>query len=102
MNSFKKYFEYNKSSKGYGNEFDISDLDIKLRKYFRTDTLVKIEVEGKQICGKIDVSTGWKPSFVLVKSKPTKDSRIVWLNSSHTKYKIIGIKSPGQSRYKNI
>jgi hypothetical protein len=100
LNPFKEYFARAKSKEHYGSEFSSADLAPKFRKFFRTDTLVKIEVDGQVVSGKIDVSTGWKPSFVLVKSKPIRNtSRIVWLNNKH---KIIAVKSPGQSRYKKV
>ena len=99
MNPFKEYVANIKSNLEYGDEFDAINLAPKFRKYFRTNILVKVEVNGKPVCGKVDVSTGWKPYFVLVKSKPDKDSRIVWLDSKH---KIIVIKAPGQSRYQKV
>ena len=90
MKNFKQYLQRVQSSTEYGNEFDSSALNPKFRKYYGTNTRVKVKANGKVVSGTIDVSVGWKPSFIL-KSK----SGEIKLDSQH---KIIGLSMKENSK----
>ena len=98
MNPFKEYFERKKSSKEYGSSFDPTNLSAKFRKYYGTETRIKVLIDGQVVCGMVGVTTGWKPSFILLPTKRSQGSTVIL----STKNTVIGIKLPGQSKYKKV
>ena len=68
MDRFDEYKR--RKTKEYGDKFDTSDLNPSFIPYFRTGQRVEVEFDyGKVVRGFIGVTTGWKPVFLLLRTR---------------------------------
>lgn len=76
MRDFKDYLARKRNS--YGSKFDPSDLAPDFVKYFESGDRVKVEwtwsngqhpVHVEVLSGTIGITTGWKPVFLLMRTK---------------------------------
>lgn len=51
----------------FGANFDQSDLDPRFIAYFNSGQRIRIRTCGEVMTGTVGVTTGWKPSFLLVR-----------------------------------
>lgn len=79
----------------FEDQFDSSDLDSRFIEFFKTNTRLKIQTCGMIITGTVGVTTGWKPCFLLMRTKRSIGS--VWTLGKNDR--IIGIKPEGQRFY---
>ena len=51
----------------YGDKFDTSDLAPQFAKYWGTDTRITVQfAHGTKMRGRVGITTGWKPVFLLM------------------------------------
>lgn len=88
MNNFEAYI--NKKTKEYGNNFDSSGLAEQFIKYFNNGQRIKVQFEyrGNPLTGTVGVTTGWKPSFILMRQSNSIGSP--WLLGKNDK--VIAVK----------
>ena len=78
----------------YGAQFDASDLDPRFARYYHTETRIKVETCGMVFTGTVGATTGWKPCFLLMRTKRSMGSpwtlgprdRILAVQNSRGKY----------------
>ena len=65
MRSFKQYI--NRKQRKYGEEFDDSDLSKQFVEYYENERRIEVDFGNGEIKrGRIGISTGWKPIFLLM------------------------------------
>ena len=64
MSRFTDYIERKKQK--YSDEFDASNLVEKFIPYFNSQERIKIRRHGEVTSGRVGVTTGWKPAFLLM------------------------------------
>lgn len=65
MRSFNEYLSTKRHQ--HGDKFDPSDLHEQFIEHWRTGDRVEIEMKGEgKMRGRIGVTTGWKPCFILL------------------------------------
>lgn len=63
-----KYQEYvDKKVREYGEKFDTSSLAEQFVQFFESGERVEIETGGEIVRGRVGVSSGWKPCFLLMR-----------------------------------
>lgn len=74
----------------YGDRFDPSGLDPRYIPYFHSDVRIKVETGdgGMVLTGTVGVTTGWKPSFLLMRTARSHGSS--WLLGKDER--IVGVK----------
>ena len=72
MTKFEQFL--NKKRREYGEKFDSSDLDKRFVSAFNSGERIEIEDFGEKMKGYVGVTTGWKPVFLLMKTKRSTDS----------------------------
>lgn len=60
--------------KEYGNRFDASDLAPQFVKYFENQARIEVELSYGSERGRVGVSTGWKPVFLLIHRRTDRGS----------------------------
>jgi len=64
-----RYEEYvNRKRKQYAN-FTECDLDARFVPYFNNGRRIKVDMCGMVLTGTVGVTTGWKPAFLLMRTK---------------------------------
>jgi hypothetical protein len=58
----------------YGEKFDTSDLDKRFIQYYQNGQRIKVETCGMVMTGTVGVTTGWKPSFLLIRTSRSMGS----------------------------
>lgn len=53
----------------YGARFDASALDQRFVAYYRTGQRIKVETNGMVVTGTVGATTGWRPCFLLMRTK---------------------------------
>lgn len=83
----------------YGDRFDVSELDHRFAPLLGTSTRVRVKSRYGEIeAGRIGVTTGWKPAFLLMPTvRSTGSSRILGPDDQ-----IIGVKYPGTKNYRAL
>lgn len=66
MNDYQEFIV--RKRKEYGDKFDISNLDPRFIRYFESGQRIKVTTCDMTITGTIGVTTGWKPSFLLMRT----------------------------------
>lgn len=51
----------------HGDKFDDSDLDPRFIPFYQTGQRIKVETLGKEVTGTVSMTTGWRPSFLLMR-----------------------------------
>ena len=100
MRNFKEYVACKLNT--YGRKFDTSDLAPDFIKYFESGERVKVEWTYNNykevLTGTIGVTTGWKPVFLLMRTKRsigspyiiyTKDCRVIAVKKSNKYVEVI-------------
>jgi hypothetical protein len=72
MENYQEYLKRGKSQ--HGSRFDTSDLDPRFVPFFRTGQRIKVETCGTFLTGTVGVTTGWKPCFLLMRTKRSMGS----------------------------
>ena len=78
----------------YGTQFDASDLDTRFARYYHTGTRIKVETCGMVLTGTVGATTGWRPCFLLMRTKRSMGSpwtlgsrdRIIAVQNSRGQY----------------
>lgn len=58
----------------YGDDFDSSDLAPQFIKYFNSGERIKVDYGGKIVTGTVGITTGWRPTFLLMRKETDIDS----------------------------
>ena len=66
MSKYEQYVERKRLE--YGEKFNLSDLAEQFIPYFNDGTRIKVETGGMTITGRVGVTTGWKPAFILMRT----------------------------------
>lgn len=83
--------------KKFGNKADISDLAEKFAEYWITGERIKVKfVYGEVKSGKVGITTGWKPVFILMLTSRSRGSSYTLAKED----KIIAIGKPGKTLWK--
>ncbi len=53
----------------YGDQFSSAALDPRFTPYYRTGTRIKVETCGIVMTGTVSATTGWVPSFLLMRTR---------------------------------
>ncbi len=53
----------------YGSKFDSSNLNLDFMKYYENNKRIKVKIDGKIVNGFVGVTTGWRPVFILMRTK---------------------------------
>lgn len=77
----------------FGNDFDTSDLSTKFIPYFNSGERIRVSIDNETHDGYVGVTTGRKPSFLLVFNSRSRGSSIL-LNDD---YRIVKIFSTRRS-----
>jgi hypothetical protein len=78
MNNLSEYL--NRKKIEFGDKFDDSDLSKQFGSYLHTDKRIKVKFSyGEVKTGRVGVTTGWKPSFILLLRSNSRGSS--WLLS---------------------
>lgn len=81
----------------HGEQFDSSDLDPRFARYYFSKERIKIKDGSEVLTGTVAKTTGWKPSFILLRTSRSISSHIL-LN----KYcELIGVQQKGYKKYSN-
>jgi len=67
MTYYEKFLQRKRAE--HGEKFDESTLSEKFKPFFGTDTRIKVETCGQVVFGRVSVTTGWKPVFILMRRK---------------------------------
>lgn len=67
MRSYSEFLE--RKRREYGDKFDASDLDPRFIPFYESGERIKVETIGKPMTGTVGVTTGWKPCFLLMRTK---------------------------------
>ena len=72
------YLDYvNRKQKEYPETFDPSNLAKKFRGYFESGARIKVKTSyGEEMTGTVGVTTGWRPVFLLMRTKRSMGSSI--------------------------
>ena len=70
MRAQRNYREYiAKKQHEYGDKFDPSGLAVKFQHHFESGMRIRIRFShGEEMTGTVGVTTGWKPSFLLMRT----------------------------------
>lgn len=84
----------------YGDKFDPSDLALHFAPYLHSNTRIKVQHKGEDKVehGRVGITTGWKPHFLLL-------YRVDSIGSSRLLYpedKLLAIKRPGMRKYEEV
>jgi len=79
--SFESYIERKK--KQHGGKFDASDLNTDFITYFENQKRIEVDFGDETKRGRIGVTTGWKPAFLLMLRRDSIGSS--WLITSNCK-----------------
>jgi len=60
----------------YGEKFDRSALDPRFGHYFCTGERIKVRTCGEEITGTVGITTGWRPWFLLMRTKRSIGSSV--------------------------
>lgn len=72
MNNFKSYLDRKKSQ--FGDKFDTSNLNAQFIPFFENGKRIEVDFGYEKKRGTIGVTTGWKPSFLLMLRKNSTGS----------------------------
>lgn len=73
MTKFEEYLQ--KKKREYGEKFDPSSLAPQFIPYFNNERRIIVQIKhGEEISGKVGVSTGWRPVFLLLKKSTSTGS----------------------------
>ena len=64
MKNYNDYVNFKKQY--YGKKFDYSDLSKQFVDYYENQWRIEIKTNGEIKRGRVGISTGWKPSFLLM------------------------------------
>ncbi len=83
----------------HGEQFDASDLEPKFARYWYSKERLRIKDnwEGSILTGTVGMTTGWKPSFILLRTTRSMGSSIL-LNKD---CEILGVQQKGYKKYSN-
>ena len=81
MKSFNDYLERGKRQ--WGSKFDASGLDRRFIKYYESGQRIKVKAYGQEVTGTVGATTGWKPSFLLIRTARSMGSS--YLLNPHSK-----------------
>jgi len=91
----EKEFEYTKfhellerKKEEYGDKFNDKDLAKKFISYYNNGYKIKVKFGDEIITGRVGITTGWKPVFLLIRTERSIGSSYTLSNRD----KIIGIK----------
>ena len=71
----RNYADYvERKQREYGEKFDPSDLDPRFVPYFNSQQRIKVHTLGATVTGRIGVTTGWKPCFLLMRTSRSRGS----------------------------
>lgn len=66
----RNYQEYlSRKHKEYGDKFDASNLDTRFIRYFESGQRIKVTICDMTLTGTVGVTTGWKPCFLLMRTR---------------------------------
>jgi len=83
----------------FGKRFDASELSGQFVPYFKTNYRIKVKMRwGDVLTGRVGVTSGWKPVFLLMRRRSDLGSSIVLTD----KEKIIGTKHDGDRKYTEV
>lgn len=92
MRSYHDYLQGKRIA--WGERFDESELDQRFRPYYESQERIKVQTLGMELTGTVGVTTGWKPSFILMRTSRSRGSP--WLLGRGDK--IIAVKGGRQYR----
>ena len=95
MKSFEEYLKRKRSMniEEYPIQFDASDLALQFVPYFESGQRIEVQFSWEKMRGYVGVTTGWKPSFLLLSRCNSRSSSIL-LGSTDIILKVI----PGKFR----
>lgn len=67
----------NRKSREYGDKYDPSELASAFVPYFNSGERIKVHVWGQDMTGTVGITTGWKPSFLLMRTSRSRGSSIL-------------------------
>lgn len=80
----------------WGERFDPSDLAPQFAPYYENQARIEVDTCGMVLRGRVGVTTGWRPAFLLMRRRSDRGS--AWVLSS--KDRILGqVSKRGQRRY---
>ena len=79
----------------HGAQFDPSELDQRFVPFYGTETRIMVEAWGELHYGRVGVTTGWKPVFLLMHNRRCSGSSHV-LRAEH---KILAVTSGHSGQY---
>lgn len=82
MNTAKQFGEYiARKEKEYGESFDPSDLAAQFIPYYENQSRIEVEFKHGDSSwterGRVGVTTGWKPAFLLMKRASDRSSSTI-------------------------
>lgn len=67
MRSFHEYLKHR--ARAFGSRFDFSDLAPQFVPFWESGQRIKVRVDsGEELTGTVEVTTGWKPCFLLMRT----------------------------------
>jgi hypothetical protein len=67
MKSYKEFIDKKKAE--YGDKFDESDLNPAFIRFYESQDRITVDFGYEKKHGRIGVTTGWKPCFLLILTK---------------------------------
>ncbi len=64
MRNYQDYVE--RKTREFGDKFDTSDLNKNFISYFESEIRIEVDFGYETKRGRIGITTGWKPSFLLM------------------------------------
>ena len=58
-----------RGQRAHGDKFDASDLDPRFRPYYESGRRIRVETCGLTLTGWVGASTGWRPCFLLMRTR---------------------------------
>lgn len=92
MRSFQDFLR--RKEVEYGSRFDDSALSVKFIPYYESQERIKVNDYGDIISGTVGVTTGWRPSFILIRTVRSMGSSILLSD----KTKILEVQDDGKYR----
>lgn len=75
VRSYRDYLQMKRTQ--YGERFSEQDLDPRFQPYYESQERIKVRTCGLELIGRVSVTTGWRPSFMLMRTSRSLGSS--WL-----------------------
>jgi hypothetical protein len=72
MSRYQELLE--RKRKEYGPRFSESGLDLRFARFFDSGQRIKVETCGMVLTGRVSVTTGWQPCFILMRTSRSMGS----------------------------